>query len=142
MRNRTAKWLLGATALAITLMMGVGRARTADKPLLIPLSPGLVVGKPAAGSVELFGHVTLVEGYENPSYHGFHALIDLRDTPGKTVAVMSTSIRLQELLTAGLSTGNLVAFRGALNASPPSPLGGTWSVDVYDINNVILYGMH
>jgi len=44
----------------------------------------------AAGSlVELFGHVTLVEGYSLPNFNGCHALVALRDTPGKTVAVLT-----------------------------------------------------
>jgi hypothetical protein len=34
--------------------------------------------------VELFGHVNLVEGYDLPSFNGCHALVALRDTPGKT----------------------------------------------------------
>ncbi len=90
---------------------------------------------------ELFGHVTLVEGYALPAYTGCHALVALRDTPGKTVAVMTTEVRLQSLLEQALDTGNLIAFWGYQMTNPPTPRGGTWSVDVYQINGVILYNM-
>lgn len=96
---------------------------------------------PIGQTVELFGHVTLVEGYAIPSYIGCHALVALRDTPGKTVAVMTTSQRLQSLLETALSTGNLIAFLGRKLSSPPTPRGGTWSVEVYGIDGVILYSM-
>lgn len=92
-------------------------------------------------SVELFGHVTLVEGYALASYLGCHALVALRDTPGKTVAVMTTEHRLQTMLESALTTGNLIAFRGQHLGNPPTPRGGTWSVEVYAIDGVILYNM-
>lgn len=89
--------------------------------------------------VELFGHVTLVEGYALPDFTGCHALVALRDTPKKTVAVLATEPRLQSLLETGLATGNLIAFWGYKMTNPPTPMGGTWTVDVYNIDNVILY---
>lgn len=92
--------------------------------------------------VELFGHVTLVEGYALPSYTGCHALVALRDTPGRTVAVMTTEVRLQSLLESALETGNLIAFWGTQQTNPPTPRGGTWTVDVYQIDGVLLYNMH
>jgi hypothetical protein len=92
-----------------------------------------------AVTVELFGHVTLVEGYALAAFTGCHALVSLRDTPGKTVAVLTSEQRLQSLLETGLSTGNLVAFSGQKLANPPTPRGGTWAVDVYSIDGVILY---
>jgi hypothetical protein len=92
-------------------------------------------------TVELFGHVTLVEGYAMPAYTGCHALVALRDTPGKTVAVMTSEQRLQSLLEAALTTGNLIAFWGYRLINPPTPRGGTWAVEVYSINGVILYSM-
>ena len=91
-------------------------------------------------AVQLFGHVTLVEGYVLPGFLGCHALVALRDTPGKTVAVLTSAHNLQNLLETALATGNLIAFRGSKPANPPTPLGGTWIVDVYLIDNVILYG--
>src|SRR5262249_32933483 len=96
-------------------------------------------GAPAP-EVELFGHVTLVEGYAVPSFTGCHALVNLRDTPGKTVAVLTSEIRLQSLLETALATGNLIAFWGRKLTAPPTPRGGTWAVDVYSIDGVILYG--
>ncbi len=96
----------------------------------------------AAGpSVELFGHVTLVEGYALPNFQGCHALVLLRDTPNKTVAVMTSAHNLQNLLETALATGNLIAFRGSKSSNPPTPLGGTWAVDVYLIDSMILYSM-
>ena len=96
---------------------------------------------PTATSVELFGHVTLVEGYALPNFVGCHALVFLRDTPNKTVAVMTSAPNLQNLLETALATGNLIAFRGSKSATPPAPLGGTWIVDVYLIDSMILYNM-
>ena len=93
----------------------------------------------ASSTVELFGHVNLVEGYALPGYHGVHALVALRDTPGKTIAVLTTQTRLQTLLETALSTGNLVSVFAQLLAHPPTPRGGSWNVEVYSIDGVILY---
>jgi hypothetical protein len=92
-------------------------------------------------TVELFGHVILVEGYSVTDFVGCHALVALRDTPGKIVAVLSSEQRLQSLLETALATGNLIAFWGQKLVNPPTPMGGTWSVDVYSIKSVILYNM-
>jgi len=97
---------------------------------------------PPSPSVELFGHVTLVEGYAVSSFTGCHALVNLRDTPSKTVAVLTSEVRLQSLLETALDTGNLIAFLGHKLTNPPTPRGGTWAVDVYSIDGVILYNMH
>ena len=68
---------------------------------------------PAMGPVvELFGHVGLVESYTVPGFTGCHALVALRDSPGVTVAVLTPETRHQELMTAALATGNLIAFWG------------------------------
>lgn len=89
---------------------------------------------------ELFGHVTLVEGYDLNTYKGCHALVALRDTPGTTVAVLTTNLGLQSLLQTALQSGNLVAFWGTLSSSPPTPRGGTWGTTrVYSIDGIILY---
>lgn len=90
-------------------------------------------------TVELFGHVTLVRGYALATYVGCHALVTLRDTPGKTVAVMTCEEKLQSLLETALATSNLISFLGQKLSDPPRPLGGTWLVDVYGIDSVILY---
>ena len=94
----------------------------------------------SAATVELFGHVTLVEGYALPSYVGCHALIALRDTP-ETIAVLTTEQRLQSLLETALITGNLVDLWAQKLSNPPNPRGGTWDEDVYNIDGVILYDM-
>ncbi|HEY0078661.1 MAG TPA: hypothetical protein VGB73_08445 [Pyrinomonadaceae bacterium] len=92
-------------------------------------------------SVQLFGRVTLVEAYALPNFEGCHALVALRDTPGKTVAVLTSAHNLQNLLETALATGNLMAFRGSKVSNPPTPLGGTWAVDVYLIDSMILYNI-
>lgn len=95
---------------------------------------------PAMGpSVELFGHVTLVESYSVPAFTGCHALVALRDSPGVTVAVLTAESRHQELLTAALETGYLIAFLGQKYSVAPTPRGGTWLVDVYNTSGIILY---
>ncbi len=112
--------------------------------LVASVDPGIRISKvmlPAEQHVELFGHVTLVEGYAVPGYVGCHALVALRDTPGTTVAVLTTAAHLQSLLETALATGNLVAFRGQKLSNPPTPLGGTWTVEIYSIYSVILYSM-
>ncbi|MBI5026383.1 MAG: hypothetical protein HZC12_06615 [Nitrospirae bacterium] len=105
------------------------------------METGIKQAKGSGAVVELFGHVTLVEGYDLPKFKGCHALVALRDTPGKTVAVLTKAHRLQTLLETALSTGNLIAFWGQKLVSPPTPRGGTWSVEVYGIDGVILYNM-
>lgn len=88
---------------------------------------------------EIFGHVELVEGYALPDFTGCHALVALRDTPGKVVAVLTTEIRLQALLETALAKNYLIAFWGYKMTNPPTPRGGTWAVEVYQIDGVILY---
>src|SRR5690242_16308349 len=81
---------------------------------------------------ELFGHVMLVESYDLPHFSGFHALIALRDKPGVTIAIISTSPSIEHQLEVALATGNLVDIWGSLMTDPPKPRGGTWSFDVYE----------
>lgn len=101
--------------------------------------PSPTLRRAASPTIELFGHVTLVEGYAVPGFTGIHALIALRDTPGKTIAVITKQHRLQTLLESGLKTGYLVDIWGKLLTNPPTPRGGTWNVDVYSTDGVILY---
>ena len=62
--------------------------------------------------IELFGHVTLVQGYvQPPDFVGCHAIVALRDTPGKEAAVLTPEWRLQSLLETALDTGK-IAFEG------------------------------
>jgi hypothetical protein len=95
---------------------------------------------PTLSPVQLFGHVNLVEGYALTSFKGCHALVALRDTPGKTVAVITPNAGLQNLLVAALTSGRLIAFTGG-QYTGATPLGSGFTVDVYDINDVILYNM-
>ena len=108
--------------------------KAGEAEVIIELDQHIVLG-----ATELFGTVTLVEGYSLPSFQGCHALVALRDTPGKTVAVLTEDHRLQTLLETGLQTGALIAFWGTLLSDPPAPRGGTWAVDVYQIDGVIVY---
>jgi hypothetical protein len=98
-----------------------------------PIS-GVVLMPP---TVQLFGHVTLINCYalSNSCY----AVIELRDTPGKTIVVRSSEQRLQSLLETALATGNLVAFVGQGAFFPSPPRGGTWNMDVYSIDEVTVY---
>lgn len=105
-------------------------------------SEGIGAENERRGLNELLGHVILVEGYALAHFSGCHALISLRNEPGKTVAVITTSHRLQTILETALSTGNLIAVFGAILNKPPAPRGGKWTVDVYGINSVILYSMN
>ena len=89
---------------------------------------------------ELFGHVTLVEAYALPTFEGCHALVALRDSPGKAVAVITTDHRLQTVLETALQSGKLIDFYGVRLSKPPTPRGGTWgTTEVYQITGVILY---
>lgn len=90
---------------------------------------------------EIFGHVLLVEGYALPNFTGCHAVIALRDTPGAMIAVVTTEIRLQALLETALAKNYLVDIYGYKLTNPPNLRGGTWTVDVYQIDGVILYNM-
>jgi hypothetical protein len=113
------------------------KASVPDRGIKVKAAAVEAAGPP----VELFGHVILVEGYSLPNFNGCHGLVTLRDTPGTTVAVLTTEHRLQTLLETALSTGYLIAFRGRKLTDPPTPRGGTWAVDVYRIDGVILYNM-
>lgn len=99
----------------------------------------VATGAKTGSAVELAGHVTLVQGYSLSSYVGCHALVKVRDTPGKTVAVLTSEPRLQSLLESALSTGCLMAFWGRKLTNPSAPLGGTWTVDVYGLDSVMLH---
>ena len=113
----------------------------ADKAVT-SIDRGVKAGVPRSGAgsaVELFGHVTLMQGYCLSSYVGCHALVALRDSPGKTVAVLTSEPRLQSLLECALSTGCLVGLWGRKLKDPSAPLGGTWTLDVYGVDSVIVY---
>jgi hypothetical protein len=94
---------------------------------------------PSPAPVELFGHVVHVERHALTNFDGAHALVELCNSPGGTVAVLTTQMRLQGLLQSALSSGNLIAFQGARLAIPPAPRNGAWAVDVYTLDGVTLY---
>lgn len=95
---------------------------------------GVVLMPPA---VHLYGHVALINCYAPAN--SFYAVIDLRDTPGKSIVIRSAEQRLQSLLETALATGNLVSFvgQGVFVQSPPR--GGTWNMEVYQIDEVTVY---
>jgi hypothetical protein len=110
---------------------------------VLPLILAGVAAAQGSTSVELFGHVTLVEVYALPTFEGCHALVALRDSPGKTVAVLTTSHRVQTALETALQSGALIAYHGNRLLNPPTPAGGTWgTTEVYQIDEVIVYTNH
>lgn len=114
-----------------------------DETLLIEVGLKPIFPQPGpAPTVQLAGHVLLIEGYALPSYTGCHAVVQLLDPPGTTIAVMTGEVRLQSLLETALDTGNLVAVWAQRLSNPPTPRGGTWVLDVYSIDGVVLYNRH
>jgi hypothetical protein len=126
-----SKLLRAVTLLLLltTSLLPAGYAATAVPPV-----SGVVLMPP---NVQLFGHISLINCYvlSNSCY----AVVELRDTPGKSVVIRTTETRLQSLLETALATGNLIAFvgQGVLVQSPPR--GGTWNMEVYAIDEVTLY---
>ncbi|HET9221165.1 MAG TPA: hypothetical protein VFO07_01610 [Roseiflexaceae bacterium] len=112
----------------------VHQPRAGSYEVIVELDQHLILG---AG--QFFGHVTLVEGYALPTFRGCHALVALRDTPGQTVAVLTADLGLQSLLETALQTDSLIGVWGNQLTNPPTPRGGTWAVDVYEIDGVIVY---
>jgi hypothetical protein len=88
---------------------------------------------------QLFGHVILVEGYALDDFAGCHAVLTLRDEPGRVVAVLTSEHRLQTLLETAMTSGRLVACWGELLTSPPALRDGRWAFDVYGIDGVTVY---
>jgi len=107
----------------------------------------LVRPKPNGPPTQLFGWVHLVQAYHitsgnpggYPPYEGTWALVELRDQPGKTIAVVTTSERLQSLLQTGISTGFLISISARQDFTPPLPLGGSTDLDVYELYEVNVY---
>lgn len=115
--------------LLMTSLLQTGYAAAATAPVT-----GVALMPP---NVQLFGHVSLINCYvlSNSCY----AVVELRDTPGKSVVIRTAETRLQSLLETALATGNLIAFvgQGVLVQSPPR--GGTWNMEVYAIDEITLY---
>lgn len=106
-------------------------AATATQPV-----SGVVLMSP---TVQLFGHVTLIDSYAFSSGTACYAVLELRDVPGKSIVVRPAGERLQSLLETALATGNLVAVVGQGVSISPPPRGGTWNMEVYSIDEVALY---
>jgi hypothetical protein len=92
-------------------------------------------------TVQLFGHVKLIDGYVRGSFIGCYGVIELRDTPGKTVVIIPSDQRLRSLLETALATGNTISFVGQGVKSSPPPRGGSWNMDVYNIDEITLYAI-
>lgn len=92
-----------------------------------------------ARSVQLFGHVILVQSFSVLSGDTGYCLVRLRDSP-KTVAVFTDEPHMYGTMRTGLTTGNLVTFVGQKLTNPPTPTGGTWAVDVYSPTSFAVYG--
>jgi hypothetical protein len=107
------------------------------QPQSAPASVPATVTTPAP--VELVGHVAFVERSAPTNFNGMRALLKLRGSPGVTVVVVATQLRLQTLLVSALNSGNLIACLGARIAPAPAPRGRTQAVDVYAVEGVILY---
>jgi hypothetical protein len=115
--------------------------------LHLPLSqPGFAAVVPAPPvsdvvllppTVQLYGHVTMIDVYSLSS--GCYAVIELRNTPGKTVVVRLADDRLQSLLETALATGNLISFVGQRVTVSSPPRGGSWNMDAYAIDEIALY---
>lgn len=111
-----------------------------------PIISGVTLTPP---TVQLFGNVILVDGYALPSSAGCYAVIEVVSPPlggSRTILVRTSEQRLQSLLVAALTAGNQVSIVGekvSLYSSRggfyPPPRGGTWNIDVYNIDEVTLY---
>lgn len=144
------KWLviLGIVALTILMIVAVssaqqvGNARTTTMgPVTgnLHVNPG-VFQNLSDHTVQLFGHVTLVNGYDSDMYKGCHALIRLRGE-NKTVAVLTEAHGLQTLLESALVGNKLVSVHAFKYTIPPTVSEGSWNpgTEVYLLERVILY---
>jgi hypothetical protein len=88
---------------------------------------------------EFFGRVTHVEQYALANFNGCHAIVRL-ENPLKDVAVLSSDNGICNTLTTAVQSGIRIAFFGERNTAPPiiRPGSGPWTVDVYNIDIVIL----
>lgn len=89
--------------------------------------------------MQMFGHCTLVQAYDLPTFQGCWALVALRDNPGQTVALITTSQRLQAALETALATKNAIYFRGRKYSVPPLPTGGSTTLTVFKPSEVCVY---
>jgi hypothetical protein len=84
--------------------------------------------------VPLFGYVRLIAANTIPGYTDFYAIVDLRDTPGKAVAVITSEQKLQNALHTAFVTGNLIEMLVRQYVKNPG-----FDVDAYSIETVTVY---
>ena len=110
--------------------------------MLTPVNPQIVQNL-SENTVQLFGHVTLVNGYDSDMYKGCHALIKLRGE-NRTIAVLTESHRLQTLMESALVGNKLVSVHAFKYSIPPTVSDGSWTTgtEVYLLERAILYNMH
>lgn len=106
-----------------------------DIAKLAPVNAKLKV---ARTTVQLFGHVTLIQSYAVPAGDTGYCLVRLRNST-KTVAVFTDEAHMYGTMRTGLETGNLINFVGQKLINPPTPAGGTWTVDVYSPSSFAVY---
>lgn len=112
----------------------------------IPTSYAAPAAQPISGvsilppNVQLFGHITLIESYTFPTFSGYVVVVELRDTPGRNVAILTSDPKFQNLVVAALTTGNLISFVGQKNSlNPLPPRGSSWNMDTYVIDQLALF---
>ena len=144
------KWLVvtGVVALAVLMMVAVssaqqmGNARTTTVgPALgnLHINPG-VFENLSENTTQLFGHVTLVNGYDSDMYKGCHTLIKLRGE-NKTIVVLTEAHRMQTILESALVGNKLVSVHAFRYSTPPTVSPGSWVAgsEVYLLERAILY---
>lgn len=127
--------LLGLIGFAmLVLVVNTPVAHPSFAAAATPPVSGVVLMPPL---VQLYGHITLINCYANSN--SIYAVVELRDTPGKSIVVRTSEPRLQSLLETALATGNHISFvgQGVIVQSPPR--GGTWNMEVYSIDEVTVY---
>ncbi len=144
------KWLvvLGIVALAVLMMVAVSSAQVGNPRAGATMGPALgnlhvnpaVFENLSDHTVQLFGHVTLVNGYDSDMYKGCHALIKLRGE-NKTIAVLTEAHRMQTLLQSALVGNKLVSVHAFRYSIPPTVSPGSWNagMEVYLLERAILY---
>ena len=148
------KWLavMGIVALTVLMIVAVssaqqmGNTRTTATlgPALgnLHVNPG-VFQNLSEHTTQLFGHVTLVNGYDSDIYKGCHVLIKLRGE-NKTIAVLTEAHRMQTLLESALVGNKLVSVHAFRYSIPPTVSPGSWNpgMEVYLLERAILHNMH
>ncbi len=146
------KWLVvtGVVALAVLLVVAVSSAQVGNTrgttmgPAVgdLQINPG-VFENLSENTTQLFGHVTLVNGYDSDMYKGCHALIKLRGE-NKTIVVLTEAHRMQSLLQTALVGNKLVSVHAFRYSTPPTVSPGSWVAgsEVYLLERAILYNQH